>query len=243
MNESSHATEQINIATKCGREAAREAKFDPPSTSLPQINKTPSLIGMNSEEHWQRNAQDKSFPTTVQVASAETIQGEHVAHQRPLSSLVPPRPHTLYAGVHAPPKTPSPGVERMLDSHLDRPYGWEGHYRDSQGGCVDGVLGRQSLKPPQASVITAQTTNSSPALPTPIEHSKRALIGEEVISPAKVAQLSSELRTRLSYAMVKVKNGWQSKTIDEVESLASRKGSPASSTSSKTGISVPIYHN
>jgi hypothetical protein len=62
-------------------------------------------------------------------------------------------------------------------------------------------------------------------------------------SPPKVAQLSSELRTRLSYAMVKVKNGWQPKTIDEVESLASRKGSPASSTSSKTGISVPIYHN
>ena len=193
---------------------------------------------MNSEEHWQRNAQDKSFPTTVQVASAETIQGEQVAHQRPLSSLVPPRPHTLYAGVHAPPKTPSPGVERILDGHLD--YGSEGHCGGSQGGCVDGVLGRQSLKPPQdPSVITAQTTNSSPALPTPIEHSKRALIGEEVISPAKVAQLSSELRTRLSYAMVKVKNGWQSKTIDEVESLASRKGSPAS----KTGISVPIYHN
>ena len=49
------------------------------------------------------------------------------------------------------------------------------------------------------------------------------------------AQLSSELRTRLSYAMVKVNNGWQSNTIDEVESLASQKGSPASSTSTLHG--------
>lgn len=134
------------------------------------------------------------------------------------------------------------------------------------------MLRHQSSKLPQdQSVITAQTTNSSPALPTPSEHSKRTLSGEEAISPTKVekrqlmskngtdlptsptcqqlresrtpsiqqatlAQLSSELRTRLSYAIVKVKNRWQSKTIDEVESLASRKGSLASSTSTRLNL-------
>lgn len=50
-----------------------------------------------------------------------------------------------------------------------------------------------------------------------------------------IAQLSSELRTRLSYAMVKVNNGWQSNSIDEVESLASQAGSPTSSTSTLHG--------
>jgi len=45
------------------------------------------------------------------------------------------------------------------------------------------------------------------------------------------SQISSELRTRLTYAMVKVNNGWQLNSIDEVESLASKTGSPASSTS------------
>lgn len=49
------------------------------------------------------------------------------------------------------------------------------------------------------------------------------------------SQLSSELRTRLSYAMVKVNNGWQSNTIDEIESLASQAGSPTSSTSTLQG--------
>ncbi|KAK0119656.1 hypothetical protein ONS95_011093 [Cadophora gregata] len=47
--------------------------------------------------------------------------------------------------------------------------------------------------------------------------------------------LSSELRTRLSYAMVKVNNGWQSNSIDEVESLASQAASPTSSTSTLHG--------
>ena len=46
-----------------------------------------------------------------------------------------------------------------------------------------------------------------------------------------VSQLSAELRTRLSYAMVKVNNGWQGHSLEEVESLASRAASPTSSTS------------
>ena len=48
---------------------------------------------------------------------------------------------------------------------------------------------------------------------------------------AHTTQLSAELRTRLSYAMVKVNHGWQTRSLDEVESLASQQASPASSTS------------
>lgn len=50
-------------------------------------------------------------------------------------------------------------------------------------------------------------------------------------SSSRIGELTAELRTRLSYAMMKVNNGWQSNSIDEVESLASQKGSPTSSTS------------
>ncbi|KAF4985300.1 hypothetical protein FDECE_16673 [Fusarium decemcellulare] len=46
-----------------------------------------------------------------------------------------------------------------------------------------------------------------------------------------IGELSAELRTRLSYAMVKVSNGWQSNSLDEVETLASRAASPTSSPS------------
>ncbi|MCJ1378926.1 hypothetical protein MMC17_002025 [Xylographa soralifera] len=40
----------------------------------------------------------------------------------------------------------------------------------------------------------------------------------------QINELSEKLRTRLSYAMIKVQNGWQTRTIDEVESLASTQG-------------------
>ncbi|KAH8882929.1 hypothetical protein GQ53DRAFT_664851 [Thozetella sp. PMI_491] len=40
-----------------------------------------------------------------------------------------------------------------------------------------------------------------------------------------------ELKARLSYAMVKVNNGWQGHSIDQVESLASQAASPTSSSS------------
>ena len=39
-------------------------------------------------------------------------------------------------------------------------------------------------------------------------------------------QLTAKLRTRLNYAMVKVDNGWESKTINEVETLAAQRLSP-----------------
>ncbi|EXJ70493.1 uncharacterized protein A1O5_06562 [Cladophialophora psammophila CBS 110553] len=44
-----------------------------------------------------------------------------------------------------------------------------------------------------------------------------------------VLELSQQLRTKLKYAMVKVQNGWQTRSLDEVESLASQ--SPRSTVS------------
>ncbi|GJC94681.1 hypothetical protein ColKHC_03507 [Colletotrichum higginsianum] len=46
---------------------------------------------------------------------------------------------------------------------------------------------------------------------------------------------STDLKTRLSYAMLKVNHGWQSNSIDEVESMASQAASPASSHSTLHG--------
>ncbi|KAM0664605.1 hypothetical protein ACQRIU_006463 [Beauveria bassiana] len=46
-----------------------------------------------------------------------------------------------------------------------------------------------------------------------------------------ISDMSADLKTRLAYAMMKVHNGWQSRSLDEVESLASQAASPASSNS------------
>ncbi|KAH6660896.1 hypothetical protein BKA67DRAFT_69630 [Truncatella angustata] len=52
---------------------------------------------------------------------------------------------------------------------------------------------------------------------------------------SRIGDLSAELKTKLSYAMIKVNNGWQGHSIDQVESLASQVASPASSTSTVHG--------
>ncbi|KAF3767029.1 hypothetical protein M406DRAFT_69200 [Cryphonectria parasitica EP155] len=75
--------------------------------------------------------------------------------------------------------------------------------------------------------------SASPPRPGPGWHS-RNVSGVSIASSAssRVNELSSELKARLSYAMLKVHNGWQSRTIDEVENLASAAASPASSSNS-----------
>ncbi|KAH8681660.1 hypothetical protein BX600DRAFT_28988 [Xylariales sp. PMI_506] len=52
---------------------------------------------------------------------------------------------------------------------------------------------------------------------------------------SRIGELSAELKTKLSYAMIKVNNGWSAHSIDEVESLASQAASPTSSTSTVHG--------
>ncbi|KAF7558361.1 hypothetical protein G7046_g5800 [Stylonectria norvegica] len=47
-----------------------------------------------------------------------------------------------------------------------------------------------------------------------------------------IGELSADLKTRLTYAMVKVHHGWQSNSLDEVESMASQAASPTSSSTS-----------
>ncbi|KHN95046.1 Transcription factor Nrm1/Whi5 [Metarhizium album ARSEF 1941] len=67
---------------------------------------------------------------------------------------------------------------------------------------------------------------------SPVKGHSRTTSAVSVASTAgsTIGELSAELRTRLSYAMVKVSNGWQTRNLDEVESLASQAASPASST-------------
>ncbi|KAM7193677.1 cell cycle transcriptional repressor whi5 [Naviculisporaceae sp. PSN 640] len=51
---------------------------------------------------------------------------------------------------------------------------------------------------------------------------------------SRIGEISATLKERLSYAMVKVNNGWQSHSIDQVEALASQGGSPTSTHSNST---------
>ncbi|KAH6676409.1 hypothetical protein B0J14DRAFT_476879 [Halenospora varia] len=78
--------------------------------------------------------------------------------------------------------------------------------------------------------------SGSPESPQKRGHSRNTSnVSSASVASSRIGEISAELRTRLSYAMVKVNNGWQSNSIDEVESLASQAGSPTSSNSTLHG--------
>ncbi|KAF1976592.1 hypothetical protein BU23DRAFT_578498 [Bimuria novae-zelandiae CBS 107.79] len=54
--------------------------------------------------------------------------------------------------------------------------------------------------------------------------------------------LSAQLKTRLSYAMVKVQNNWEKQSLEELEERISQQGSPVS-TSTRTPGSRPVFES
>lgn len=94
-----------------------------------------------------------------------------------------------------------------------------------QKRTIDGYVRRSS----------GSSSSESPALGYKGRHSRNTSAVSAASSAMSPRELTSELRTRLSYAMVKVNKGWESLPIYEVESLASQNGSPTSSSSTING--------
>ncbi|KAI1200648.1 hypothetical protein F5X97DRAFT_331833 [Nemania serpens] len=84
--------------------------------------------------------------------------------------------------------------------------------------------------------VTKHTRQRSSASPVRMGHSRNtSTLSVASTTSSRIGELSAELKAKLSYAMVKVNNGWQGHSIDEVESLASHAASPTSSTSTLPG--------
>ncbi|KAI0508881.1 hypothetical protein F5B22DRAFT_379161 [Xylaria bambusicola] len=97
------------------------------------------------------------------------------------------------------------------------------------------INGAQSRKR-MADGVVKHTRHHSSASPVRMGHSRNTSnISIASTAGSRISELSAELKAKLSYAMVKVNNGWQSHSIDEIESLASQAASPTSSTSTLHG--------
>ncbi|KFZ24169.1 hypothetical protein V502_01332 [Pseudogymnoascus sp. VKM F-4520 (FW-2644)] len=94
-----------------------------------------------------------------------------------------------------------------------------------QKRTIDGYVRRSS----------GSSSSDSPVFNRKGRHTRNASAVSAVSSAMSPRELTSELRTRLSYAMVKVNKGWESLPIYEVESLASQSGSPTPSNSTING--------
>ncbi|GAB1318424.1 Cell cycle transcriptional repressor whi5 [Madurella fahalii] len=100
---------------------------------------------------------------------------------------------------------------------------------DMVDAAGDGALSRKRM----ADGMIKHSRDKSSASPGQVVGHSRNTSTVSIASTAgsRIGELSAELKARLSYAMVKVNHGWQSHSIDQVETLASQAASPASSTS------------
>ncbi|KAH9432129.1 hypothetical protein MCOR02_006833 [Pyricularia oryzae] len=102
---------------------------------------------------------------------------------------------------------------------------------------VSAGLKRKRMGPDAVATSGRESSSTSPVFGAPrIGHSRNtSTVSMASTTGSRMGELSHELKARLSYAMVKVNNGWESHSIDEVESLASRAASPNSTASTLPG--------
>ncbi|KAL2015250.1 hypothetical protein VTK56DRAFT_5947 [Thermocarpiscus australiensis] len=100
---------------------------------------------------------------------------------------------------------------------------------DTAGAAGSGPSSRKRM----ADGMVKHTRETSSASPGQMAGHSRNTSTVSMASTAgsRIGELSAELKARLSYAMVKVNHGWQSHSIDQIETLASQAASPASSAS------------
>ncbi|KAF2010416.1 hypothetical protein BU24DRAFT_58046 [Aaosphaeria arxii CBS 175.79] len=78
------------------------------------------------------------------------------------------------------------------------------------------------IKTADAVVHSPTATPSAPSAPS--AHKRTKSTG----SNTRIGELSAQLKTRLSYAMIKVQNGWEKQSLEELEDQTSQRGSPSS---------------
>ncbi|KFH43155.1 hypothetical protein ACRE_060960 [Hapsidospora chrysogenum ATCC 11550] len=124
--------------------------------------------------------------------------------------------------------TPTPSDDGTTPNELHRPA------QDSQLLQLSAIAATQDRMETDGSDMAADSRKrmADGEVKSPGKgHSRTTSTLSMASTTSTIGDLSHELRTRLSYAMVKVNNGWQAHSLDEVESLASQAVSPTSSTS------------
>ncbi|KAG8419594.1 hypothetical protein J3458_004450 [Metarhizium acridum] len=178
--------------------------------------------GTNSSQSQTRSVADSqtsnASPATDQVATPPgSDSGSGV--EPPPAAVVTAMLKNRYANV-------GPGLTTGVSSQNSQ------LHQLSAIAAVQDRLGLDAAGLPRKRMADGEVKDGRGSL-SPVKGHSRTTSTVSVASTAgsTIGELSAELRTRLSYAMVKVNNGWQARNLDEVESLASQATSPASSTS------------
>ena len=95
-------------------------------------------------------------------------------------------------------------------------------------GYVKSPASATSISPDESSEITRSRRTSASSHMGTSQLAEVRYLPPDQSHRLMEAKLSAQLRTRLSYAVVKVQKGWEARKFDELESLTSQQASPVS---------------
>ncbi|KAK1485165.1 hypothetical protein CTAM01_12653 [Colletotrichum tamarilloi] len=206
-----------------------------PQGQQPQPSYQQTSQPFSASNHLPRIADHHPPKTASIAASSAPSQVNPSTHQRPLpssdsqTSSLSAEP----ANVFTPPASQGDMPGGSLNSHDSS--------QESQLLQLSHIAAAQDKLAEDNVMATARKRMADGALkentsPVRMGHSRNtSTVSMASTTASSIGDWSSDLKTRLSYAMLKVNHGWQSHSIDEVESMASQAASPTSSHSTLHG--------
>ncbi|RMZ82512.1 hypothetical protein DV737_g1977, partial [Chaetothyriales sp. CBS 132003] len=84
----------------------------------------------------------------------------------------------------------------------------------------EGLAGRKRTATGDLKIAPSPTHHPPPSTSHRAERGHARTTSSVSTASSNLTEISTQLRTRLKYAMIKVQNGWQTRSIDELESIA-----------------------
>lgn len=117
-------------------------------------------------------------------------------------------------------------VETHMSNPVERDLSPVARNENIDGLLTDWKFDQETMGAPKR-LVNGELKHSQSRLPTsPVEPGQygQSRNSSRTSQISQVGEMSVRLRTRLSYAMIKVQNGWQSQNISELEKMTSNKG-------------------
>ncbi|PQE32154.1 cyclin-dependent kinase protein [Rutstroemia sp. NJR-2017a WRK4] len=210
LQEGRMAPSNLMSLERKGKPTANVAKIQPAITSASTSNNSQSTVDAQETVSTPPTSEGFSSQSTNQDGGPLSQLSQVAAAQVPLASKTSPTRSNIDIVLNA-------GHKRTAD----------GHVKTATSNSPPSPRGQNVRRHNRNN----STVSNASSVASRIGEVSNKAKNTTTSTKSKVSQLSSELRTRLSYAMVKVNNGWESNSINEVETLASQAGSPTSSTS------------
>ncbi|USP75602.1 uncharacterized protein yc1106_02876 [Curvularia clavata] len=209
------------------------AQSEAPDAAIPASIASPENPDFRASQDSNHSAVSSTFSAPALASSSSTLSTSTTTETE---STAPSSTHVESQGKSAVAPTPmleqpakTSGVDARAAPRIDTAPVKESPSGDTAASpkSLESPATQGSKRTADGSLKTAGVVLEAPASYRPMAAHKRNK-SMDTHSGTRIGELSAQLKTRLSYAMVKVQNGWEKQSLEELEESQSQRGSPNS---------------